>query len=82
MVGVKCHDKLTVNVFDVATKSIMFAGGPFTDSLHKMEDPKGHKPAIAAAAGMHIVLPGYYLPTGIGMLDINTSDGRFLFFLP
>jgi glycerol-3-phosphate dehydrogenase len=39
-------------------------------------------PAVAAAAGTHIVLPGYYSPGGIGMLDINTSDGRFLFFLP
>lgn len=25
---------------------------------------------------------GYYCPSGMGMLDINTSDGRFLFFLP
>ena len=48
-------------------------------------DPNSKKeftPAVAAAAGTHIVLPGYYSPGGIGMLDINTSDGRFLFFLP
>jgi glycerol-3-phosphate dehydrogenase len=81
-VGVKCRDNLTGNVFDVRAKTIVFAGGPFTDSLRKMEDPDGHKPAVAAAAGTHIVLPGYYSPSGIGMLDINTSDGRFLFFLP
>ena len=43
---------------------------------------KEFTPAVAAAAGTHIVLPGYYSPGGIGMLDINTSDGRFLFFLP
>ena len=28
------------------------------------------------------MLPSYYLPPDIGMLDINTSDGRFLFFIP
>ena len=36
----------------------------------------------ASAAGTHIVLPGYYCSRGVGFLDINTSDGRFLFFLP
>lgn len=40
------------------------------------------EPAVSAAAGTHVVLPGYFCPDGIGMLDINTSDGRFLFFLP
>ena len=68
-------------VFDVYAKSIVFAGGPFTDSLRKIED-ENSKPAVAAAAGTHIVLPGYYCSNGIGMLDIDTSDGRFLFFLP
>ena len=34
------------------------------------------------AAGTHIVLPGYFCPPGFGLLDMNTSDGRFLFFLP
>jgi glycerol-3-phosphate dehydrogenase len=65
----------------VYAKSIVFAGGPFTDALRKIEDPHC-KPAVAAAAGTHIVLPGYYCSRGVGMLDINTSDGRFLFFLP
>lgn len=62
-------------------KAIIFAGGPFTDKLRQIEDPSC-KPAVAAAAGTHIVLPDYYCAKGIGMLDINTSDGRFLFFLP
>lgn len=84
--------------FNIYAKSIIFCGGPFTDELRQMEfnnspgndsnssskaqTPKAFTPAVAAAAGTHIVLPGYYSPGGIGMLDINTSDGRFLFFLP
>lgn len=39
-------------------------------------------PAVSGAAGTHVVLPGYYCPNNIGLLDYNTSDGRFLFFLP
>jgi len=95
--GITCRDNLTNKVFDVHAKQIIFAGGPFTDQLRKMEqdaiDNKTRdaeentsktdfQPAVAAAAGTHIVLPGYYCPGGIGMLDVNTSDGRFLFFLP
>ena len=40
------------------------------------------EPAVKGAAGTHVVLPGYYAPKDMGLLDINTSDGRFLFFLP
>lgn len=80
-VGVKCKDNMTGREFEVHAKAIVFAGGPFTDSLRKIEDPKS-SPAVNAAAGTHIVLPEYFCPSGIGMLDINTSDGRFLFFLP
>lgn len=79
--GVKCRDNITGQTFDVLAKAVVFAGGPFTDELRTLENPDC-KPAVAAAAGTHIVLPGYMCPGGIGMLDINTSDGRFLFFLP
>ena len=33
-------------------------------------------------SGIHIVLPSYYAPEGIGLVDMSTSDGRFLFLLP
>ena len=38
--------------------------------------------AVMGASGIHVVLPGFYAPKGIGMVDMATSDGRFLFFLP
>lgn len=79
--GIKCRDKVSGEEFEVHAKAVVFAGGPFTDHLRKLENAEC-KPAVNAAAGTHIVLPGYYCPGGIGMLDINTSDGRFLFFLP
>jgi len=88
-IGVMCRDTRdpTSKEFPVYAKSIIFCGGPFTDSMREMEphdseDKQKYKPAVAAGGGTHIVLPSYYCPGGIGMLDINTSDGRFLFFLP
>lgn len=80
-VGITCRNNLTGEEFEIRSKAIIFAGGPFTDSLRKLEDPNCSK-AVNGAAGTHVVLPGYYCADGIGLLDINTSDGRFLFFLP
>eukprot|EP00588_Corethron_pennatum_P007367 CAMPEP_0194286946 /NCGR_PEP_ID=MMETSP0169-20130528/33648_1 /TAXON_ID=218684 /ORGANISM="Corethron pennatum, Strain L29A3" /LENGTH=750 /DNA_ID=CAMNT_0039033497 /DNA_START=37 /DNA_END=2289 /DNA_ORIENTATION=+ len=80
-IGIRARDNMTGKEFEVHAKAIVFAGGPFTDGMRKIEDPNC-KNAVNGAAGTHIVLPGYYCANGIGMLDINTSDGRFLFFLP
>ena len=37
---------------------------------------------ICMCPGLHIVLPGYYSPKTMGLLDPATSDGRVIFFLP
>ena len=79
--GARCVDKLTGRKFDIKAKALIFAGGPFTDGLRRLEDPRA-KPAVGAGAGCHIVLPGYYSPDKMGLADMRTSRGAFLFFLP
>jgi glycerol-3-phosphate dehydrogenase len=79
--GAVVLDRETNEKFTVRAKSVLFCGGPFTDELRKMED-QDSKEAVTGASGIHIVLPSYYNSTGIGMVDMSTSDGRFLFFLP
>jgi glycerol-3-phosphate dehydrogenase len=37
---------------------------------------------VAPSAGVHIVLPSYYSPRNMGLVDPSTSDGRVIFFLP
>ena len=82
--GVRAHDRVTGETFDIRAKHVIFAGGPFTDALRQKEDGTSRPigPAVSGASGTHIVLPGYYAPKDMGLLDYNTSDGRFLFFLP
>ena len=74
-------DRVTNERFDVRAKAVVFCGGPYTDALRKLGDEKAED-AVAGASGTHVVLPGYYCPRDQGLLDYNTSDGRFLFFLP
>ncbi len=81
VVGAIVRDHVGQQEFTVRAKSVLLCGGPFTDELRALEDPASSR-AVMGASGTHIVLPAYFAPSGIGLVDMNTSDGRFLFFLP
>ncbi len=55
--------------------------GPFSDAIRLMDNPDARK-IVQPSAGIHIVLPEYYSPRNMGLLDPSTSDGRVIFFLP
>ncbi|KAK6844294.1 hypothetical protein PG995_014404 [Apiospora arundinis] len=65
----------------VKAKCIINCTGPFTDSIRKMDDQEC-KEIVAPASGVHVILPGYYSPANMGLIDPQTSDGRVIFFLP
>ncbi|KAF7563682.1 hypothetical protein G7046_g466 [Stylonectria norvegica] len=67
--------------FVVRAKGVINATGPFTDSVERMDDPS-RKAIVAPASGTHIMLPKELCPSGMGMLDAATSDGRVIFVLP
>ncbi|GKZ73927.1 mitochondrial glycerol-3-phosphate dehydrogenase [Aspergillus niger] len=67
--------------FTIKAKGIINATGPFTDSIRKMDEP-GIKEIVAPSSGVHVILPGYYSPSNMGLIDPSTSDGRVIFFLP
>ena len=67
--------------FQIRAKGIINATGPFTDSIRKMDD-QAVKEIVAPSSGVHVVLPGYYSPQKMGLIDPKTSDGRVIFFLP
>ncbi|KAL9063944.1 MAG: hypothetical protein Q9157_008017, partial [Trypethelium eluteriae] len=67
--------------FHVRAKGIINATGPFTDSIRKMDDQEVQE-IVAPSSGVHVILPGYYSPANMGLIDPSTSDGRVIFFLP
>lgn len=79
--GARCRDVLTGQEFDVRAKCVINATGPFTDSVRKMDNQEVGN-ICQPSAGVHIVMPGYYSPDNMGLLDPATSDGRVIFFLP
>jgi len=79
--GAKVRDEITGEEWEVKAKTVINATGPFTDSIRKMDDQES-RDIVCASAGVHIVLPDYYSPESMGLLDPATSDGRVIFFLP
>lgn len=79
--GAKLRDNLSKKEWEIKAKCIINATGPFTDSIRQMDDPTV-KQICCPSSGVHVVLPGYYSPQQMGLLDPATSDGRVIFFLP
>uniref|UniRef100_A0A4D5R8V8 Glycerol-3-phosphate dehydrogenase n=1 Tax=Scolopendra viridis TaxID=118503 RepID=A0A4D5R8V8_SCOVI len=79
--GAHCKDLTTGNEFDVHAKCIINATGPFTDSIRLMDNSCA-SPICQPSSGVHVILPDYYSPQMMGLLDPSTSDGRVIFFLP
>jgi len=79
--GAVVVDSQTGKKFNIRAKSVVNATGPFTDTIRVMDDQKVEK-ICQPSAGVHIMLPGYYSPDAMGLLDPSTSDGRVIFFLP
>lgn len=67
--------------FNIRAKCIINCTGPFSDGIRKLDD-QDCQDIVAPASGVHIILPGYYSPGKMGLIDPSTSDGRVIFFLP
>lgn len=81
VIGARVRDVLTGEEFDVYARAVINATGPFTDSVRQMED-KTVKKMIVPSSGVHITLPSYYSPEGMGLIVPKTKDGRVVFMLP
>lgn len=79
--GCTVKDTLTGKERFIHAKTVVNATGPFCDSLRKLDDPNA-EPVVVGSAGTHIVLPNYYSPRNMGLIDPQTSDGRVIFFIP
>lgn len=67
--------------FTVKAKGVINATGPFSDAIRQMDESTAGD-MVAPSSGVHVVLPGYYSPARMGLIDPHSSDGRVIFFLP
>ncbi|KAJ0103619.1 hypothetical protein Patl1_06042 [Pistacia atlantica] len=81
IIGARIRNKLSGKEFDTYAKVVVNAAGPFCDAVRKMAD-KNVQPIICPSSGVHIILPDYYSPEGMGLIVPKTKDGRVIFMLP
>lgn len=81
VIGAVCKDLISGEEFEVRARGVINATGPFTDGIRHMDEPTTSE-IVSPSAGVHVILPNYYSPRDMGLLDPATSDGRVIFFLP
>ncbi|KAJ8422309.1 hypothetical protein Cgig2_027008 [Carnegiea gigantea] len=81
IIGARVCDNLSGEEFATYAKVVVNAAGPFCDSIRKLA--RADAPLmICPSSGVHIVLPDYYSPEGMGLIVPKTKDGRVVFMLP
>ncbi|MFZ5992663.1 MAG: FAD-dependent oxidoreductase [Deinococcota bacterium] len=79
--GAVVQDRLGGQEFEVGTRVVVNATGPFSDSIRHLDDPAAPE-LVKASSGVHIVLGPTYSPPDTGLLIPHTEDGRVIFVLP
>ncbi|XP_070186572.1 glycerol-3-phosphate dehydrogenase, mitochondrial-like isoform X3 [Littorina saxatilis] len=79
--GAHVKDRLSGREWDIKAKCVINATGPYTDRIRTL-GKENIKKICQPSSGVHVVLPDYYSPESMGLLDPSTSDGRVIFFLP
>jgi len=82
IVGAVCQDKITGQKFDLKAKCVINATGPYTDGIRQLSDPKAEEICVPTR-GSHVTVSGKFgPPSGMGILQPETEDGRVVFVIP
>lgn len=79
--GAELTDSLTGECWQVKSKGVINATGPFADQIRSMDNPSASK-ILSVSTGIHIVLDKRFAPPDTGLMIPETDDGRVLFVLP
>ena len=79
--GVVAVDQISGARFNVTSRAIVNATGPFSDLVRQMASPSVAK-RMRLSKGSHILFPLDLFPTNDAMLVPKTEDGSVLFALP
>ena len=79
--GAVARDLETGEEFHFLSKTVINAGGVFSDSVRRLDDPKCPS-LIAPSQGVHLIVDRSYLPTDTAIIIPHTDDNRVLFFVP
>lgn len=79
--GVVARDEESGDEYELKSKVVVNATGPFTDGIRKLDDEDA-SPMVRPSQGVHIVLDRSFLPGDSAIMVPHTDDGRVLFAIP
>ncbi len=79
--GIVAADQETGESFQIDTRSVVNATGPFCDAVRKLDDADAVE-MLSASQGVHLVLPRRFFPGDVAVIVPKTPDGRVLFIIP
>jgi glycerol-3-phosphate dehydrogenase len=79
--GVEARDAESGREYRIKGRVVVNAAGPFIDNVRRLVDPATRE-IITPSQGVHLVLPGSFLPGGSAIMVPHTDDGRVLFAVP
>jgi len=79
--GAIVRDTLSGETWEVKAKVVINATGPYCDRLLQMDQPH-NQTIVTPSSGVHVILPSYYNPGKLGLIDPKTEDNRVIFILP
>ena len=78
--GVKATDELLYHTYEIRSKVVVNAGGPWVDELRHLNKSREGK-YLHLTKGVHIVVPHKKLPVKQAIY-FNVDDGRMIFAIP
>ncbi|MBY0432498.1 MAG: glycerol-3-phosphate dehydrogenase/oxidase, partial [Cyclobacteriaceae bacterium] len=78
--GVKVHDEIAEDDFEIKSAVVINAAGPWVDELREINKSKENK-QLHLTKGVHIVLPYHRLPVRQAIY-FDVPDGRMIFAIP
>ena len=81
--GARVVDTLNGATFDVRTRVIVNAAGPWSDSVRRILEPeRAAGPTVRGSKGVHIAVPRERIGNREAITLLSPNDGRVMFVLP
>lgn len=81
IVGVRAHDTLRGDPFEIRARVVVNATGVWTDALTQMDDPREPQ-RMRPTKGIHILVPREKIGGASAVAFPNVTDGRLMFCIP
>lgn len=78
--GLKVHDEITGEDYEIASKFVISAAGPWVDEIRELNNSKKGK-QLHLTKGVHLVFPYEKLPVKQSVY-FDVPDGRMIFAIP